>query len=69
MVRWFEYDPKAQTFTGRYIRGEVGHIEKPGTWGLPKNIGVFGIQAFESRCISPDRAAHWCCSTQGERDE
>lgn len=66
MVRLFEYDPKAETFTGRYIRGDIGHIEKPGSWGLPETIGVFAVQAFECRCISPDRATRWYGSSQGE---
>lgn len=60
MVRLFEYNPDGKTFSGRYCRGEITHVTKPGSWGLPKDIGVFALEVFEKRNIGPDRAEHWC---------
>lgn len=68
IIRLFEFNQDTKSFSGRYCRCEIGHIEKPGTWGLPANIGVFAIRVYESRRIDPDRAARWC-SPQGERND
>lgn len=60
MVRLFEFNPDARTFTGRYCRGEIRYITKPGTFGLPANVGVFTVEVFEKRRIEAERAARWC---------
>jgi ParB family chromosome partitioning protein len=68
IVRLFEFDPDTKSFSGRYCRCAIRYVEKPGTWGLPPNIGVFAIKVYEARRIDPDRAARWC-SPEGEHGE
>lgn len=66
IVRLFEYYPApAERFTGRYIRAVIVHITPPGCWGLPSEVGVFGIDPLEMRSIEPIVAKSWCIN--GER--
>ena len=38
-----EWDPKTEQYTGRETAFTITHITKPGSWGLPDNVGVFSI--------------------------
>lgn len=38
-----EWEPERQEYTGRTYRCEIGYVTRPGTWGLPANVGCFTI--------------------------
>jgi hypothetical protein len=44
-----EWDPQAQTYSGREITVSVTYMTKGGQWGIPEDICVMGIQI-----------QHWC---------
>jgi ParB family chromosome partitioning protein len=66
IVRLFEFDPVTGQFSGRYVRAGIGYVLKGGAYGLPSDIGVFSIDVYERRTINTERAARWCCTTEGE---
>lgn len=37
-------DANTRAYTGNSIAVRVGYIVKPGSWGLPENVIVFGIE-------------------------
>lgn len=41
-----EFLPKKQIFTGRFFVGKITYITKAGTWGLPKDLCVFGFKEW-----------------------
>lgn len=38
-----EWDPTRGEYTGRTEFAVIGHVTRPGTWGLPADVCVFSI--------------------------
>jgi len=36
-----EWDPRTESFTGRWHTARIRYVTRPGEWGLPSGIGVF----------------------------
>jgi hypothetical protein len=43
-----EYLPKKDKYTGEFFLGKITYITKAGTWGLPKNLCVFGFKEWSN---------------------
>ena len=42
-----EWCPESRRYTGRMQSAHVTHVTAPGSWGLPDDIGVMSIRAFD----------------------
>jgi hypothetical protein len=42
-----EFDPETQEYSGRVVIAGIMHITKPGTFGLPNDVGVMSIRVKE----------------------
>ena len=43
-----EWDPSHKIYTGRQLSTYISYITAPGSWDLPKTVGVFGIVLAKS---------------------
>lgn len=43
-----EYLPKKDLYTNEFFLGKITYITKAGTWGLPKDLCVFGFEEWSN---------------------
>ena len=43
-----EYFPKKNQYTGEFFLGKITYITKEGTWGMPKDLCVFGFEEWSN---------------------
>jgi hypothetical protein len=53
-----EYAPQSAKYTGRRARVLITHITRPGTFGLPRDVGVLSIIKALTRPIQ-NKTAPW----------
>lgn len=46
VLAMYEWDPKSETATGRYIVATVSYISEPGTFGLPRDLCVLSLDGM-----------------------
>lgn len=47
-LRLLEHDRGTGAYSGAWIRAKITSITKPGDYGLPKDVGVLGIEVVDS---------------------